>query len=273
MKYGKIIFDSVRAVKAVLLVCCATMCFSAMASDYCVQRQEQDSTQVFPIYEQMPQFPGGETVLLKYLQENIVYPPQALKDSVQGRVVVRFVIDHLGYVGEVEVVSSVHELLDAEAVRVVKTLPRFAPGRISGKAVSEWLTLPVTFKLKNDNAPAKPKDVEVKAKFPGGEEALVQFLKDHIKYPPKAAKKKIQGRVKLEFLVDKTGKVCDVKVVESVDNDLDKEAVRVCRLLPDFIPATVNGNPVDVWFSLPIKFNIPEVKHQYISTTVQIDAP
>ena len=111
----------------------------------------------------------------------------------------------------------------------------------------------------------------MKAKFPGGEDALAQFLKDHIKYPPKAAKKRIQGRVDVEFMVDKTGKVHDVRVVESVDKDLDKEALRVCRLLPDFIPATVNGEPVEVLFKLPIKFNIPSVKRQYLST-VQIDA-
>lgn len=272
MKRGKFNFDSLRTLKAALLVCVASMCFSAMASDCGVQSLEHDSTHVFPIYEQMPQFPGGEAALMKYLQENMVYPPEAVKDSIQGRVVVRFVIDPMGNVGEVEVVRSVHELLDEEAVRVVKTLPKFTPGRMYGKAVSEWYTLPVTFTLKYKDEPAKPRDVEVKAKFPGGEEALVQFLKDHIKYPPKAAKRKIQGRVKVEFLVDKTGKVCDVKVVESLDKDFDKEAVRVCKLLPDFIPATVNGNPVDVWFSLPIKFNIPAVKRQYVST-VQIDAP
>ena len=273
MKRGKFNFDSLRAFKAALLVGLASMCLPALASDCGAQRQEQDSTRVFIDYEQMPQFRGGQAALMKFLQENIVYPPEAAKDSIQGRVVVKFVIDQVGNVGAVEVVRSVHELLDAEAVRVVKTLPRFTPGRLRGKAVSMWYTLPVTFTLKDKDEPAKPEDVEVKAKFPGGEEALVQFLKDHIKYPPKAAKRKIQGRVKVEFLVDKTGKVRDVKVVESVDKDLAKEAVRVCKLLPDFIPATVNGNPVDVWFSLPIKFNIPAVKHQYVSTIVQIDAP
>jgi TonB family protein len=173
-------------------------------------------------------------------------------------------------VGEVKVVRSVSEELDAEAVRVVKTLPRFVPGRLFGKAVSAWYTLPVTFKLQDKLEPAKPKDVEVKAEFPGGEEALNQFLKDHIKYPPKAAKRRIQGRVEVAFWIDKSGKVHDVRVVDSVDKDLEREAVRVCKLLPDFIPATVNGELVEVLFKLPIKFNIPSVKRQYLST-VQID--
>ena len=274
MKQAEFNIGSVTVAKIAVLVSFVAMTFSAFASNPIVSCQVNDSTgkvEIFADPEQQPYFPGGETALLKYLQENVKYPTKAVKDSIQGRVVVQFLIDPAGYVGEVKVVRSVSEELDAEAVRVVKTLPRFVPGRIFGKAVSAWYTLPVTFKLQDKLEPAKPKDVEVKAKFPGGEDALAQFLKEHIKYPPKAAKKRIQGRVDVEFMVDKTGKVHDVRVVESVDKDLDKEALRVCRLLPDFIPATVNGEPVEVLFKLPIKFNIPSVKRQYLST-VQIDA-
>ena len=274
MKQAEFNISSVAVAKIAVLVSFVAMTFSALASNLIASCQVNDSTgkvEIFADPEQQPYFPGGETALLKYLQENVKYPPKAIKDSIQGRVVVQFLIDPAGYVGEVKVVRSVSEELDAEAVRVVKTLPRFVPGRIFGKAVSAWYTLPVTFKLQDKLEPAKPKDVEVKAKFPGGEDALAQFLKEHIKYPPKAAKKRIQGRVDVEFMVDKTGKVHDVRVVESVDKDLDKEALRVCRLLPDFIPATVNGEPVEVLFKLPIKFNIPSVKRQYLST-VQIDA-
>jgi len=273
MKQAEFNIGSVTVAKVAVLVSFVAMTFSALASNLIASCQVNDSTgkvEIFADPEQQPYFPGGETALLKFLQENVKYPPKAIKDSIQGRVVVQFLIDPAGYVGEVKVVRSVSEELDAEAVRVVKTLPRFVPGRIFGKAVSAWYTLPVTFKLQDKLEPAKPKDVEVKAKFPGGEDALAQFLKEHIKYPPKAAKKRIQGRVDVEFMVDKTGKVHDVRVVESVDKDLDKEALRVCRLLPDFIPATVNGEPVEVLFKLPIKFNIPSVKRQYLST-VQID--
>ena len=264
-----------RAIKFVVFLMIALASPAAIASGKADHPLDHDTTSrhedIFIDTEQMPQFPGGETALLKYLQENVKYPPKAIKDSIQGRVVVQFVVDSLGYVGEVKVVRSVSEDLDAEAVRVVKTLPRFSPGRLFGKTVSMWYTLPVTFKLQDKLEPAKPKDVEVKAEFPGGEEALSQFLKDHIKYPPKAAKKKIQGRVEVAFWIDKSGKVHDVKVVDSVDKDLDKEAVRVCKLLPDFIPATVNGEPVEVLFKLPIRFKIPGLKVQYLKS-VQIDA-
>ena len=112
-----------------------------------------DTTQrveFFGSVEQMPQFRGGEAALMKYLNENLVYPPEAVKNMIQGRVVVQMLIDKTGSVSEVKVVRSVHELLDAEAVRVVKTLPKFSPGRQLGKAISVWYTLPVTFKLQTE---------------------------------------------------------------------------------------------------------------------------
>ena len=274
MKLGKVNIDMMRAIKFVVFLSLVLSSLSTAASNRGATGFVSDTvsnSEIFINPHQMPQFPGGERALIKFLQENVKYPPEALKDSIQGRVVVKFIVDSLGYVGEIEVVRSVHELLDEEAVRVCKTLPRFAPGRILGKAVNVWYTLPVTFKLQDKLEPEKPKDVEVKAEFPGGEEALSQFLKDHIKYPPKAAKKRIQGRVEVAFWIDKSGKVHDVKVVDSVDKDLDKEAVRVCKLLPNFIPATVNGEPVEVLFKLPIRFKIPDLKTQYLRS-VQIDA-
>ncbi len=274
MKHGKLNIEMMRAIRVAVLLSVVMTSISAIASNrgaYGLARDSVGGDDIFVDYEQQPQFPGGETALLKYLQENIKYPPKALKDSIQGRVVVQFVVDKAGSVGEVKVVRSVNKDLDDEAVRIVKTLPKFYPGRQNGQAVAVWYTLPVTFKLQDKQEPEKPKDVEVKAEFPGGEEALSQFLKDQIKYPPKAAKERIQGRVEVAFWIDKSGKVHDVKVVESVDKDLDKEAVRVCKLLPDFIPATVNGEPVEVLFKLPIRFKIPGLKTQYLRT-VQIDA-
>ena len=274
MKHGKLNIDMMRAIRVAVLLSVVMTSLSAIASNrgaYGLARDSVGGDDIFVDYEQQPQFPGGETALLKYLQENIKYPPKALKDSIQGRVVVQFVVDKAGSVGEVKVVRSVNKDLDDEAVRIVKTLPKFYPGRQNGQAVAVWYTLPVTFKLQDKQEPEKPKDVEVKAEFPGGEEALSQFLKDQIKYPPKAAKKRIQGRVEVAFWIDKSGKVHDVKVVESVDKDLDKEAVRVCKLLPDFIPATVNGELVEVLFKLPIRFKIPGLKTQYLRS-VQIDA-
>lgn len=125
---------------------------SAMMSEHAPIHASDTTKRVefFGSCEQMPHFRGGEAALMKYLQENVVYPPEAIKNRIQGKVVVQMLIDKAGSVSEVKVVRSVHELLDAEAVRVVKTLPKFFPGRSLGKAISVWYTLPVTFKLQTE---------------------------------------------------------------------------------------------------------------------------
>ena len=107
--------------------------------------------EVFISVEQMPQFPGGDAALLKYLSSHINYPPMAAESNIQGRVVVQFVVDKTGKVGEVTVIRSVDKELDREAVRVCKSLPKFVPGRQNGQPVSVWYTLPVTFKLQGTN--------------------------------------------------------------------------------------------------------------------------
>ena len=116
-----------------------------------VEAPKEVKEEVFRSVEQMPQFPGGEAALMKYLQSHINYPPMAAENNVQGRVVVQFVVDKTGKVGEVKVVRSVDKDLDKEAVRVCKSLPKFTPGRQNGQPVSVWYTLPVTFKLQGTN--------------------------------------------------------------------------------------------------------------------------
>ena len=113
--------------------------------------KEVKTEQVFITVEQMPQFPGGDAELMRYLQSHMNYPPMAAENNVQGRVVVQFVVDKTGRVSEVKVVRSVDRDLDKEAVRVCKSLPKFTPGRQNGQAVSVWYTLPVTFKLQGTN--------------------------------------------------------------------------------------------------------------------------
>ena len=95
----------------------------------------------------MPQFPGGDAELMKYIQKSLKYPPVAMENNIQGRVTVRFVVTKTGKIGDVQVLRAKDPDLDREAVRVVKTLPDFIPGRMNGQPVAVWFTLPITFKL------------------------------------------------------------------------------------------------------------------------------
>ena len=107
--------------------------------------------EIFKSVEQPPQFPGGDAALMKYLSSHIQYPTMAQENNIQGKVVLQFVVEKDGHVGEVKVVRSVDKDLDREAVRVCKSLPKFTPGRQNGQAVRVWYTLPVNFKLQGTN--------------------------------------------------------------------------------------------------------------------------
>lgn len=111
------------------------------------EEKKEEPEKIFTSVEQNPEFPGGQAALLKYLNSHIQYPPQAAENGKEGKVVVQFVVEKDGHVGEVKVVRSVDKDLDREAVRVCKSLPKFTPGRQNGQPVRVWFTLPVTFKL------------------------------------------------------------------------------------------------------------------------------
>ena len=98
--------------------------------------------------------------------------------------------------------------------------------------------------------------VDVAPKFPGGDTAMMRWISEHLRYPAMAQENNIQGRVVVQFVVTKTGKVGDVKIIRSRDPDLDREAVRVVRTLPDFTPGTIKGVPVDAWYTLPLTFRL-----------------
>lgn len=98
--------------------------------------------------------------------------------------------------------------------------------------------------------------VEQDPSFPGGQAALLQWVSQHIQYPPVAAENGIQGRVTVQFVVTKTGSIGQVKVVRGKDPDLDREAIRVVKSLPKFTPGKMNGHPVNVWYTLPITFRL-----------------
>ena len=117
------------------------------------------SKKVYRSVDQMPQFPGGEAGLMRYLQSNINYPANAAMNNIGGRVILQFVVEKDGHIGEVKVVRSIDPEIDAEAVRVVKSLPDFIPGRQDGEPVAVWYTIPVSFKVQSEPQP-QPQDGE-----------------------------------------------------------------------------------------------------------------
>ena len=111
-------------------------------------KEEEAPVEVFVVVEEMPAFPGGDIELMKFINSNIVYPEIAKENNIQGRVILRFCVTYKGAVDQVQVLKGVDPALDNEAIRVIKMLPAWKPGKQGGKPVNVWYSVPVTFQLK-----------------------------------------------------------------------------------------------------------------------------
>jgi protein TonB len=109
-----------------------------------------DETKPRIIVQEMPEFPGGNAALLQYVSENMKYPQDAQDNHIQGKVTLKFVVNPDGTVDRIEIMKGVDPLLDNEAIRVIKSLPKFKPGKQNGVAVPVWFTLPVFFQIKSN---------------------------------------------------------------------------------------------------------------------------
>ena len=112
-----------------------------------IEIEEEDDEEFFMVVENMPEFPGGDLGLMKYIQKNVKYPAIAKEYNITGKVYVSFIVDKSGSVTNVKIVRGVDKNLDAEAVRVVKSLPKYKPGKQRGKAVRVMFTIPINFTL------------------------------------------------------------------------------------------------------------------------------
>ena len=112
-----------------------------------IEEEEVVEQEVFTIVEEMPGYPGGDAKMYEYLGKNIKYPQIARESSIQGRVFVNFVVEPDGSVTNVKVLRGIGGGCDEEAMRVVKSMPKWKPGKQRGKAVRVSYTLPVVFKL------------------------------------------------------------------------------------------------------------------------------
>jgi len=110
--------------------------------------QEEAPQEVFVVVEEMPSFPGGDVELFKFIYDNIKYPELAKENNIQGKVILRFCVTYKGTVDQVSIVRGVDPSLDNEAIRVIKMLPLWKPGKQGGKPVNVWYSVPINFQLK-----------------------------------------------------------------------------------------------------------------------------
>ena len=109
--------------------------------------EQSESDKVFEVAEKMPSFPGGQDALFDFIEKNIKYPKGAEDYGIQGRVILTFIVKKDGSLSDVRVAKSVDPSLDKEAVRIIKSMPKWSPGIEKGQFVNVKFTVPVTFRL------------------------------------------------------------------------------------------------------------------------------
>lgn len=227
--------------------------------------QQQTNTEKIYSFTEVPAtFIGGEDSLITFLQNHIGYPNN---ESLEGKVIIRFVVDKTGKIEQPNILRGLSKNLDAEALRVANMLPNFNPALQEGKPVKSYYILPFTFQKPTANNPSaisgEPidpiiKSSEIKPVSPLGNVGLGDFIKKSIQYPEKELKMKKGGTVEVEFVIEKTGKVSNVKALNTLSPALDAEAVRVINSLPDFEPVVdKGGRTIRAYYTLPVTFVIP----------------
>ena len=236
---------------------------------------------IFEVVEHMPEFPdGGMSALMEYLSKNIKYPEAAMKKGTQGRATVQFVVEKDGSITNVKILRGIDPELNKEAVRVISAMPKWKPGTQKGEAVRVKYTVPVMFRLTENNTQVKYAPIESKIdemvvvgyapeeatypeevtvfevvekmpEYPGGMSAMMEFIGKNIKYPVAAQKAKIQGRVVIQFIVDKEGNIICPRVIRGADPLLDAEAIRLTTIMPKWKPGMQRGQAVNVNIQSP----------------------
>ena len=238
-----------------------------------IEAARRARNQVFTVVEVMPEFPGGQGALLKFLATNVRYPESAVKNGIEGRVSCSFVVGKDGAISEAEVIRGVSPELNEEALRVINSMPVWSPGKQRGKVVNVKYTVPVTFRLSGGKKKTSSRIVQRQIKevdtsgrvftvvqqmpeFPSGQASLLKYLATRIKYPAIAQENGIQGRVSCSFVVDTDGSLKNIEVIRGIDPSLDREAVRVIREMPKWNPGVQNNMAVAVKYTVPVTFRL-----------------
>ncbi len=198
--------------------------------------------------DQLPSFPGGQQALFAFLAENLNAPFSPQANKTLGQVVVKFVVFKDGTIGNIGIMKSLAPAEDEEAIRVVKAMPKWIPGKLKGEDVNVEMGLPVRFDFLAEATFVKGKltcdGVDKAPKFPGAEEALMKYIGQNLVYPVSARRDKIQGDVLVQFFIEKDGRVTQPIVTSGLDPNIDMEVLRLFAKMPKWEPALLNGQPV-----------------------------
>lgn len=219
---------------------------------------ESDSL-IYTVVDEMPQFNGGDSTLVNYIKEYVHYPATITTPGVyEGRVFVNFIVEKDGTLSNIKVLKGIGEEFDAEAVRAVKEMPAWIPGKLNGELVRVSFTLPINFKAVAPQQIMSYEELppEGMPMFPGGLEELLKYIRTNIKYPAEARSKGHHGRVFVAFVIETDGSITNARILQGVCESIDQEALRLVNSMPKWIPGLYRGQTVRVEYVLPLNFSL-----------------
>lgn len=249
--------------------------------------------EIFPYHPLEFEFTNGEGAMLKFIYDNLKYPKIAKWRRVQGTVLVKFVIEKNGAINDAAILQDIGVGCGAEALRIVKMMPLWTGASSRGRPERWEFIVPIEFRLKYWK-PVRPKEINLASKlistnryyrfftenkdykfvthppsFHGcegrenyaerdicTEEKLLQFIKDNLKYPGKAKKKKIEGLVYVTFSITENGSIYNAKLMNDIGEGCGAEALRVVNNMPKWNPGKLGGRLISSKYNLPIVFSL-----------------
>ncbi len=224
-----------------------------------------------------PVFTGGTAEMHRFISSNLSYPDEAVAQNLQGLVVYTFVVEEDGTLTDFDLIHHADPLLNEEALRILKAMPAWRPGKYKDRIVRTKSYVPMYFRLNKNAARARRSapvntaktDVDIAQsevfsivdkmpEYTYGQKGLTQFIEHQMRYPVEARQQGIEGRILCSFIVAADGTISNIEVVQGIHPLLDKEAVRVLSLMPRWNPGENDGEKVNVKCLLPIDFTIDE---------------
>lgn len=240
------------------------------------------ATQVYDSVAQPAVPVGGTEKYGQFLANHQKYPTSAMQKGIQGTVKVSFIVEKTGTVNEVGVLESISPELDAEAIRLIKSGPKWTPAKHRNQVVRQRVVVPVSFVMSPGSevvagragkerpittsaadiaASAHPNRPGVLApdrptQPVGGTQVFFDWIEKNQKYPLQARQRKIEGKVMVEFIVQTDGRLTDMRVIKKMGSGLDDEALRLIRTAPKWEPAIYQGKPIKQKMILPVLFQL-----------------
>lgn len=209
--------------------------------------------------EDFPTFQGENyNTFQKWVADQVTYPEEARSKGIEGWITVNYTIQKDGSITIGSGGNESQQALSNEIIRIINSAPKFEPPKNEEANAPLTSSVTVGFKLPDQVLRDPPYIVvESMPMFPGGDAALLQFIKDNTRYPEELKKDKIEGRVILRFMVTKEGNTDGISVLKGVHPLMDAEAIRLVQLLKGWKPGMQEGKPVNVWYMVPVTFTPP----------------